>query len=218
MKFRRYVLYCAAITALPAQWFAGGGGGVSTLSADGQTRIDSSITAISLYKPENGPSAHAFAGRHFNNYFSLQASYTWNRNALSLTGSRLANGAEATFQQNYRGRSHSAAGEGLVYFRPRRSRFRPYLSGGLGFVNFSAAAGAVTVSKGAVQLPPSAFQDTRPFWRTAVGIDIQIKPGYAFRYTFWETLSANPISRQLIPAGARGLANFQSIFSVLKTF
>ncbi len=218
MVFRGCVLLAVAIGVVPAQWFGGGGGGVSTLSADGQTRIDNTATAISLYKPENGPSAHAFAGRHLYNYFSLQGSYSWNRNAFGITGSRLANGAEATFQRDYRSRSHSAAGEALFYFRPRGSRFRPYLSGGLGLVNFSAAARAVTVSKGLVQLPPAAFQETRPFWRTTVGIDIQLQRGYAFRYNFWETISGNPISKQLAPQAARGLANFQSIFSLLKQF
>ena len=218
MVFRGCVLLGVTIVALPAQWFAGGGGGVSTLSADGQTRIDNTATAISLYKPENGLSAHAFAGRHLNNYFSVQGSYTWNRNAFGITGSRLSNGAEATFQRDYRSRSQSVAGEGLVYFRPRASRFRPYLSGGLGFVNFSAAARAVTISKGTVQLPPDTFRDTRPFWRTTVGIDIQLPRGFAFRYNFWETLSTNPISQQLVPAGSRNLANFQSVFSMLKHF
>ena len=75
MVFRGCVLFGVAIVVVQAQWFAGAGGGVSTLSADGQTRIDNAATAISLYKPENGLSAHAFAGRHLNNYFSLQGSY-----------------------------------------------------------------------------------------------------------------------------------------------
>lgn len=218
MVFRGWVLYGVMMMGLHGQWFVGAGAGVSTLSADGQTRIDNAATAISLYKPENGPSAHAFIGRQVSNYFSLQGSYTWNRNALSLTGSRVANGVEATYQQNYRSRSHSAAGEGLLYFRPRASRFRPYLSGGFGLVNFNATAGAVTVSKGPVQLPAPTFKDTRPFWRTTVGIDIQIKSGFSFRYNFWETISSNPVSKQLSPPGARSLANFQSIFSLLKSF
>ena len=147
MVFRGCVLFGVAIVVVQAQWFAGAGGGVSTLSADGQTRIDNAATAISLYKPENGLSAHAFAGRHLNNYFSLQGSYMWNRNMLGITGSRIANGVEATFQRDYRSRSQSVAGEGLVYFRPRGSRFRPYLSGGLGLVNFSAAANSGSANR-----------------------------------------------------------------------
>jgi len=218
MVFRGCILFGVAFTGVQAQWFAGAGGGVSTLSADGQTRIDNSATAISLYKPENGASAHAFAGRHLNDYFSLQGSYTWNRNMLGLTGSRVANGAEATFQREYRSSSHNAAGEAMVYFRPRASRFRPYLSGGFGVFNISATASAVTVSKGVVQLPADTFGETRPFWRTTVGIDIQLRRGFAFRYNFWETLSGNSISKQLAPPGSRNLANFQSIFSLLKQF
>jgi hypothetical protein len=210
--------FLLAAAMLHGQWFVGVGGGISTLSADGQTRIDNTATAISLYKPENGPSLHAFAGRHLNDYFSVQASYTWNRNALGITGSRIASGIESTFQQEFRSRTHAGAAEGIVYFRPRASRFRPYLSGGLGLVHLAATAGAVTVSKGAVQLPPSAFQSTHPMWRTTVGIDVALTRGIAFRYNFWENISTNPISKQLTPPGARGLANFQSIFSLLKTF
>ncbi|MFN0101196.1 MAG: outer membrane beta-barrel protein [Bryobacteraceae bacterium] len=218
MILRGCVLFWVAAGALQGQWFVGAGGGISTLSADGQTRIDDDATAISLYKPENGPTAHVFAGRDVNDYFSLQGSYTWNRNALGLTGARLAAGAESTFQQDYRSRSQAAAAEGLLYFRGRASRFRPYLSGGLGVVRLDATAGAITVSKGAIQLPPARFQAAGPMWRTAVGIDVRLPHGYAFRYSFWETLSGNPVSKQLAPPGQRNLANFQSVFCVLKRF
>lgn len=209
--------FLLAAAMLPGQWFAGAGGGISTLSADGQTRIDSASTAISLYKPENGPSLHTFAGRHLHNYFSLQASYTWNRNAVAITGSRFAAATESTFQQDFRATTHTAAAEGLLYFRPLPSRVRPYVAGGFGFVHTAATAASVTIAKGPIQLPPASFASTLPMWRTTVGIDIAFTRGFAFRYNFWETISANPISRQLSPPGARGLANFQSIFSLLKT-
>lgn len=218
MILRASVWFSVATVGLQAQWFAGAGAGISTLSADGQTRIDDSATAISLYKPENGPSINAIAGRHVHDYFSLQASYTWNRNALSLTGSRIVSGAESTFQQDYRSRSHAVAAEGLVYFRRRTSRIRPYVSGGFGVVRTSASAGAVRVAKGPVQLPPPAFGSTGPLWRTAVGIDAKLPSGFALRYNFWETLSSNAISKQLMPPGARNLANFQSIVSLLRQF
>ena len=217
MVLRGCVLFLAAAAA-QAQWFAGAGGGISTLSADGQTRIDNAATAISLYKPENGPSAHVFAGRHLNNYVSLQGSYTWNRNTLSLTGSRLSIGTEATFQQNYTARSNTAGAEALLYFRPRSSRFRPYLSGGPGIARLDAKAGAVTITKGPVQLPPPRFEQTNLLWRTTVGIDMKLTQSVGFRYNFWETISSNPISKQLPPPGQRGLANFQSIFSIWKQF
>lgn len=209
-------MLCAAMA--PAQWFAGAGGGISTLSADGQTRIDGAVTAVSLYKPENGPSVHLFGGRHLRDYFSLQASYTWNRNAIGITGTRVASGVEATFQQEFRVRMHTTAVEGLIYFRPRASRLRPFLSGGAGVARTAAEGGKVTVSKGAVQLPPATFASANAMWRTTVGIDAAMGRGYAVRYTFWENISANPISKQLVPPGGRGLANFQSIFSIVKTF
>jgi hypothetical protein len=203
---------------LTAQWFAGGGGGISTLSADGQTRIDGASTGISLYKPENGLSAHGFVGRHVREYFSVQGSYTWNRNALSLTGSTVANGVEATYQQDYKSQSHGVAAEAMAYFRPRGSRIRPYVAGGLGLMHMGATGGAVTVSKGNVRLPPGEFSATKAMWRTSVGVDFQLGRGYSFRYNFWESLSGNPISKQLTPPGERNLANFQSIFSVVRTF
>ena len=188
------------------------------MSADGQTRISGTETAISLYKPENGPVLHMFAGRDLTNYFSVQGSVTRNSNAFSVTGSRTAAGVEATFQQDYRLRSLSGGGEGMFYFRPRSSRFRPYLSGGVGFASLRATAGGVQIAKGAVQLPPAKFDAVKPYWRTAVGIDVAVGQGWMVRYSFSEALTGNPISKQLQPPGARALADFQSIFGFLKRF
>lgn len=204
--------------ALHAQWFAGAGGGVATLSADGATRIDAGETAVSLYKPENGPVVHVFAGRHLHDYFSIQGSYTWNRNAAAITGTRFGGGEEATFERVYQTRSQSVAVEGMIYFRRRGERFRPYLSGGAGVARMAAEAVSTTVRKGAAVLPADRFTAAGVLWRTAVGIDIRAGRGFSVRYNFWETLSANPISRQLAPRGGRGLANFQNVISVFRTF
>ena len=218
MGFRVWVLAGVAGLCLQGQWFAGGGGGISTLSADGQTRISGTETAISLYKPENGPVFHFFAGRDLTNYFSVQGSFTRNTNSFGITGTRTAAGVEATFQQEYQMRSMSGGGEGMFYFRPRTSRFRPYLSGGVGMTRFRATAGAVRIAKGTVQLPPATFDAAKPYWRTAVGIDVAVGQGWMFRYSFSEAVTGNPISKQLQPPGARGLADFQSIFGFLKRF
>lgn len=218
MAFRWGVCFCLVPALLPAQWFAGAGGGVSTLSADGGALIDSSRTEISSYKPENGATLHAFAGRHLTNYLSFQGAYTWNRNAVSLTRAGIVSGTETTYQQDYSTRTHAASAEALVYFRPTRSRIRPYLSGGAGALQMRATAVRLTLAKGPVVLPPASFSATHRFFRTTVGVDIHLLRGYAFRYNFWETLSRNPVSRQLSPAGARNLANFQSVFSLLKVF
>src|SRR5215472_602464 len=59
-------------------------GGVSTLSADARTALDSGSVTTSSYKPENGPTAGVFVGLHWNNYFSIQGDYLWNRNLLTL--------------------------------------------------------------------------------------------------------------------------------------
>ena len=52
----------------------------------------------------------------------------------------------------------------------------------------------------------------------AVGADVPIGNGWAIRYSFSESVSANPISRDLAPPGARGLANFQNLVGVFRTF
>src|SRR5438309_3535924 len=59
-------------------------GGVSTLSADGQSAIGPQTSAISSYKPGNGFTFDAFAGLHWNNFLSFQADYLSNRNPLTL--------------------------------------------------------------------------------------------------------------------------------------
>src|SRR6516162_1695751 len=59
-------------------------GGVSTLSADARTDLDSNSATTSSYKPENGPTAGVFVGLHWSNYFSIQGDYLWNRNLVTL--------------------------------------------------------------------------------------------------------------------------------------
>src|SRR5215467_1330068 len=59
-------------------------GGVSTLSADARMDLDSNSATTSSYKPENGATAGVFVGLHWNNYFSIQGDYLWNRNLVTL--------------------------------------------------------------------------------------------------------------------------------------
>src|SRR5215472_1461612 len=59
-------------------------GGVSTLSADSRTSLDSNSVTTSSYKPENGPTVDVYVGLHWGNYFSVQGDYLWNRNRLIL--------------------------------------------------------------------------------------------------------------------------------------
>jgi hypothetical protein len=218
MKLRSLLFGLVLAGAGRAQWYAGAMGGLSTLSADGRTIITTESTAISLYKPENGPSLHLFAGKHWREYLSVQGSYVWNRNALQFTETRVEGGRESTFEQKRTSAQSAFSADGLIYFRPRSSRFRPYVSGGLGMVRLSSSAGPIVVSKGTVSLPPDQFAATRVFWRTAVGIDVRVAQGWRFRYSFWETLSANSISRELRPRGQRNLANFQNMFGFVREF
>ncbi len=218
MSLRGIGLLMGVTAVSYGQWYAGGTAGFSTISADGQTVINGSSTAVSLYKPENGPAVQLFVGRHWREYLSTQGSYSWNRNPLQFTGARIEGGQEATFEQKRSSRQNVVTGEGLIYFRPRSSRFRPYVLGGLGMVNVSSAAGAVVVAKGRVVLPPERFSATRLHWRTAVGMDFRFKEGWRFRYSFWENVSANPFSRELVPRGKRNLANFQNMFGFVKEF
>src|SRR6266851_2774518 len=67
--------------------FAGALGGVATLSADARSLPTSQGLNVSLYKPANGPTLNLIAGVHLNQYLSLQASYVWNRNGLTLSSS-----------------------------------------------------------------------------------------------------------------------------------
>jgi len=218
MIFRGFILLIVVTAMGFGQWYAGGTAGFSTISADGQTVINGGSTAISLYKPENGPAVQLFVGRHWREYLSTQGSYSWNRNPLQFTGTRIEGGQEVTFEQKRSSRQNVVTAEVLIYFRPRSSRFRPYVLGGLGMVNASSRAGEVVVSKGRVVLPPERFSVTRLQQRTAVGLDFRLKDGWRFRYTFWENISANPFSRELVPRGRRNLLNFQNMFGFLKEF
>lgn len=194
--------------------FAGGMIGVSTLSADGRSDFGASSAAVSLYKPENGLTGLVFGGRHFNDFFSVQASYGSNRNDLTLASTQIAAGAERSYQHSYAARQHTIASEFMIYFRPRSSSVRPYLSGGPGVARLSSGQGRAIFTRGEPVLPPQRFSSTDLCFRVAVGIDIKLKAGARLRYSFAETIQSNPISARMLPPGGRGLANFQNLFGV----
>ena len=198
--------------------YLGAVGGVSTLSADGRTAIDAGSAAASSYKPENGPTFGAFGGLHWTNYFSVQIDYLWNRNVLTLDSLAASTTGAGTklFEQTFRSPQQSAFGSGLLYFRPRSSWVCPFLSVGTGVVHLTAdprSAGTVSGLS-----PPGRFSATEPALHVAVGIDLKLKSGWGFRYSFAETSSSNPISRELTPPGSRMLANFRNLFGVVKYF
>jgi len=197
-------------SAEPA-WFFGGFGGVSTLSADGAFAIRGNTSAHAQYKPENGPAAMGFGGRHLNDYFSVQLSYGWNRNEVLLAATESGEAATA-YEQGRRNHQHTVIGEGMLFFRDRKSRVRPYLTAGAGVHRLSSTATGRSVQIGNPDLPPAEFSKTGPAFRVAVGIDVFLPWGFAWRYSFSETIQGNPMSKQLSPPGARNLANFQNLF------
>jgi hypothetical protein len=192
-------------------------GGVSTLSADGSTTVEPEAAAASSYKPENGPTLDVFAGMHWNNFLSFQADYLWNRNPLTLNALRTnANLGAPFYGQEYRSGQHTVLGSALLYFRSRPSWVRPFLSVGTGVAHLTADPRSPGIARG--MAPPATFRSTMAVLHVAVGIDLRVHQGWALRYSFAETSSANPVSRQLAPPGTRMLANFRNLFGIVKEF
>jgi len=203
------------IALSPAGWgqryFATVVGGIATLEADAATRVDST-NAASLYKPENGAALNVAVGVHLNDWFSVQTNYIWNQNDLTIT--EIVDSVH--LQQDRHSSEHAVIADLLLYFRSRRSRIRPYLSAGTGFVRmFSTADGPV---QGTLTPVPLQVDATELPLRVAVGADLLFGGGWGFRYSFSETISRNPFSAALNPPGARRLANFQNLFGVVKYF
>ena len=206
------------LIAAQGSYFAGALGGISTLSADGRSVTTQTSSDPSLYKPENGPTFQVFAGRHLTDYVSVEGDYGWNRNSLTLTASESSDTGNVFYEQSRRASQHSVLGELLVYFRKRKSRVRPYLSAGGGVVHIVSTQASTQQVIGASELAPGEFSSTKPALRVAVGIDVLLKGGWAFRFTFSETIRQNAISAQLRPPGERNLANFQNLFGIVKQF
>lgn len=213
---RRYsVWFCAAILLAPAAFaqdrFAGVMGGVSTLSADGVNQ-GTPPQSTSSYKPENGATVVGYLGKHFTDYFSLQVSYSWNRNALTLAGGNFANGT--SYSAPFTANMYTYGLEGMAYFRQRDSLLRPYLSAGPTISHlWGDPNGAASVMGSGVQVPQK-FHKVKIGLRVAVGIDWRISRRVSLRYSFSETIQQNPISEILQPPAERRLANFQNLWGV----
>jgi hypothetical protein len=200
------------------RYFVGTVAGISTLSADAQTSITEGRTAISLYRPFNGPAINVFGGMHVTDFVSLQGNYVYNANDLTAVSTRVSVAGEDLFEQSRRSSQHALIGDALIYFRNRHSWARPYLSGGVGGVRLRSVTQQLISSRGTPELLPEEFTSIAPALRVAVGIDLRFRTGWAFRYSFSETIRGNPISGRLMPAGERNLANFQNLFGLVKLF
>lgn len=197
--------------------YVGGLFGVSTLSADARALATPDMASASSYKPENGPALNLFAGAHLARYVTLQANYIFNANDLSLFASTTAPDGGAFYEQMRESAQHTFVADVLVYFRARGQKVRPYLGTGLAIVRFDSPDAAPGVVSG-ISPPTGSISATQIALRSHVGIDLSLGSGWSFRYSFSETIGPNPVSRHLMPAGRRGLANFQNLFGVLRHF
>ena len=198
--------------------YVGGLFGVSTLSTDARTITTETSALASLYKPENGPALNLFVGAHLWRFFTVQGNYVWDRNDLRLFSSAsVPAGRSAFYEQPRESSQHAFVADALVYFRPRGSGVRPYLGTGLAVIRFrSSAAGPAIVKDFAP--PADDIESTDVALRSHVGIDFALGRGWSFRYSFSETIGGNPISPHLMPPGERGLANFQNLFGMVRSF
>jgi hypothetical protein len=197
--------------------FAGALVGVSALSADARTETDPDSAAVSLYDPHNGPALNVFAGVHLAEYFSLQVNWMWNRNDLTLFASQASPAGGAFYEQGRASSQQAFVFDGLIYFRRRDSAIRPYLGTGLSILHFASDPGAAA-GTGGPTLPDGRISSTHLGLRSHVGIDFRLSRHLAFRYSFSETISSNPISPVLTPPGTRNLMNFQNLFGLLARF
>ena len=148
----------------------------------------------------------------------MQAEYVWNSNKLTLTAVSFDNGVQQGYEETRSSSQDAFIADFLVYFRKRDSRLRPFLAVGTGFVHFSSTQQQIKQSLGGATLPPQNFTSTKAVLHVPVGLDVRLTDRWRFRYTFSETLSANPISAQLSPPGQDRLKNFQNLFGFLWQF
>lgn len=207
-----------ASSSAEAQFYVGVLGGVSTLSGDTSAAIYSASTNFSTYNPQNGLVLNGLFGKHFDDFFSVQEDYVWNRNPLNLTGATVNSGMLADYEEMRQSSQQSLFVSALVYFRRRRSKIRPYLSVGAGWVHLSSSEQKIILTQGSPVLPPNEFSSDMIALRVPVGVDVTLHDGWRLRYTFSETLSKNPISDELSPPGPHSLKNFQNLIGIVREF
>jgi outer membrane protein with beta-barrel domain len=200
------------------QFFAGALGGFATISADHRALISAASSATSAYGTMNGPAFMIYFGRHFTDYLSGQITFGWNHNDLSLSSVGFDASGESSYEEARNSRQQSVIADLMLYFRSRRSFARPYLSVGTGWTQLESSLVRVEAVTGSPPIPAQEFSSSAPALRVAVGIDLFAKKGWAFRYSFAETIRSNAISQQLAPPALHNLANFQNLFGVTWQF
>ncbi len=226
MGSRRWLVFCLLMVAACARsaaaqddgrLYAGGLFGIAAISADARAVTMGETASASMYRPENGRALNIFAGAHLARYFSLQVNYVYNANDLTLFASTAAPGRGAFYEQPRESSQHAFVADALIYFRALGSVVRPYLGTGLAIVRFESPEPGPAIVHG-ITPPAGRIQSTRIALRSHVGIDLELGRRWSFRYSFSETIGGNPISARLMPAGERGLMNFQNLFGLLKHF
>ena len=177
-----------------AQAYVTGLGGFATLSSAAAVR--SSPPVVSSYDAKVGAALNFETGYHINDWFSGQAGYIWNRNRI--VSSVLAASSGTLVQQDAIRSQHAVGADVLLYFRPRSSQIRPYLSAGPAWVR--------------------ALSENKLGLRVAVGADLMLKSGWGFRYSFSEMMTANSFGAALRPQATPKLMNFQNLFGIIKRF
>lgn len=193
-------------------YFAGGLGGIATLSADHGTDISSSSSALTAYGTRNGPAFMIFFGRHFTDHISGQLTYGWNRNTITPDLVTFNGSAESSYTEERDTRQQSVMADFMLYFQKRSSFARPYLSVGTGWTRLESSLVRIVSVTGSPTMMPADFSSSAPALRVAVGIDIFARKNWALRYSFAETIRSNAISQRLTPPGPHNLANFQNLF------
>lgn len=202
---------------IQAQVYAGVLGGIATLSGDSRSVVGTN-SSFSSYDPKNGPAVEVLVGAHLTDYLSLQGEYIWNSNTLTLTAGAFSNGGQQSYQETRNSSQQSLIADLMIYFRKRTSRLRPFLAVGTGVVHLSSSQQQITQSMGTPILPPQSFSSNMIALHVPVGLDVKLGSGWAFRYTFSESLTCNPISKQLSPPAQHNLQNFQNLFGITKEF
>lgn len=214
------VVACLIPSLLAAQShiYLGAMGGLATLSGDGNASVTSASASTSLFDPMNGGAAEVFLGVHSFNYVSFQADYVWNRNNVVLVSTTGSSGALAFYREPESVTQHAFLGSALLYFRRRSSRIRPYMSEGLGAVLIRSRLSGGGTAGGSPPLPPASSDHASPALRTSVGLDVQLRSYWYFRYSFGETITRNTFGDQLSPPEHRIPKNFQNFWGIYFNF